>query len=100
MKGETGLIIEGAALRSVFAAGIMDGFLGCDFNPFNQYMGVSGGAVNIACFLSGQTRLGLDVFHQVAQSSMLPAGLLSKGSLQVDAILESIDLPDALIESP
>ena len=104
MKGETGLIVEGAALRSVFAAGVMDGFLGCDFHPFNQYIGVSGGAVNIACFLSGQARLGMDIFHQVAQSSMLTASLLSKsplsrnllskGSLQVDAILASIDLPD------
>jgi len=47
------LIVEGGAMRSVFSAGLLDGFLQRQFNPFDFCIGVSAGASNLAIFLSG-----------------------------------------------
>lgn len=47
------LVIEGGAMRSVFSAGLLDGFLKAAFNPFDFYIGVSAGAGNLAAFLAG-----------------------------------------------
>ena len=35
-------------MRSVFSAGLLDGFLARQFNPFDFYIGVSAGAYNLA----------------------------------------------------
>lgn len=50
------LIVEGGALRSVFCAGVLDGFVENRFNPFELYLGVSAGAANIAMYLAGLGR--------------------------------------------
>lgn len=46
------LIIEGGALRSVFSAGLLDGFLQRQFNPFDLCLGVSAGACNLLGYLA------------------------------------------------
>ncbi len=60
------LIIEGGAMRSVFSAGLLDGFLQRGFNPFDCYLGVSAGASNLAMFLSGEQGKSLQLFMQLA----------------------------------
>jgi predicted patatin/cPLA2 family phospholipase len=50
--GKSALVVEGGAMRSVFAAGVLDGFLQKQFNPFDFYIGVSGGAYNLVTYLA------------------------------------------------
>jgi len=40
----TALIVEGGAMRSIFSAGLLDGFIEKQFNPFDINIGVSAGA--------------------------------------------------------
>ena len=46
------LIVEGGALRTVFSAGVLDAFLANHFDPFDLYIGVSGGSMSMTYFLS------------------------------------------------
>jgi predicted patatin/cPLA2 family phospholipase len=62
------LVVEGSAMRSVFSAGLLDGFLQVGFNPFNFYIGVSAGAYNLASFLNGTPTTSLKIFEQFAAS--------------------------------
>jgi predicted patatin/cPLA2 family phospholipase len=48
------LIVEGGAMRGIFAAGVLDSFLDNQFQPFNQCFGVSAGSTNIAGYLTKQ----------------------------------------------
>lgn len=56
-------------MRSVFSAGLLDGFLENQFNPFDFYIGVSAGAYNLAAYLAGASGIGLRVFRDLATSS-------------------------------
>lgn len=47
------LVIEGGAMRGIFAAGALDAFLDAAFNPFGSVYGVSAGATNGAAYLAG-----------------------------------------------
>jgi predicted patatin/cPLA2 family phospholipase len=60
------LVVEGGAMRSIFSAGLLDGFLKNDFNPFDFYIGVSAGAYNLATYLSKQAGLSLRIFCKIA----------------------------------
>lgn len=62
------LVVEGSAMRSVFSAGLLDGFLHAGFNPFNFYVGVSAGAYNLVSFLNGIPAISLNIFEQFAAS--------------------------------
>lgn len=62
------LIIEGGAMRSVFSAGLLDGFLAEHFNPFDLYIGVSAGAYNLATYMAGRSGLSLRIFLELATS--------------------------------
>ncbi len=48
------LVVEGGAMRGIFAAGVLDSFLDNQFIPFDFCMGVSSGSTNLAGFLAGQ----------------------------------------------
>lgn len=60
------LIVEGGAMRSVFSAGLLDGFLEQKFNPFDVYFGVSAGAYNLATYLAGNSGQSLKIFLEFA----------------------------------
>lgn len=49
---KTALVVEGGAMRGVFSTGLLDGFLGAGFSPFDLFIGVSSGASNIAAYLA------------------------------------------------
>lgn len=53
-KTKHALVVEGGAMRGIFAAGVLDGFIDHDYNPFDFCIGVSAGATNIASWLSNQ----------------------------------------------
>ena len=65
---KTVLIVEGGAMRSVFSAGLLDGFLMRNFNPFDYYIGVSAGASNLAAFLAKDIGKSLQIYLDLASS--------------------------------
>ncbi|WP_105214349.1 patatin-like phospholipase family protein [Pseudoalteromonas sp. T1lg22] len=48
------LVVEGGAMRGIFATGVLDAWLAANYQPFDMYFGVSAGATNIAAFLCAQ----------------------------------------------
>lgn len=52
--GRVALVVEGGAMRGIFAAGVLDVFLEQRFRPFDLALGVSVGASNMLSFLAGQ----------------------------------------------
>lgn len=63
---KTALIVEGGAMRSIFSAGVLDGFCTQKFNPFDFYLGVSAGAYNLVTYLSGMPQKSLEIYHNFA----------------------------------
>lgn len=47
------LVVEGGAMRSIFAAGVLDAFMKKDFYEFDMCVGVSAGATTLASYLAG-----------------------------------------------
>jgi len=56
MSGKTALVVQGGSLRSVFTSGILDSFMASGFNPFDIYIGVSGGAMCMSYYIANQYR--------------------------------------------
>jgi predicted patatin/cPLA2 family phospholipase len=52
--GPIALVVEGGAMRGIFAAGVLDVFLEQRFRPFDMAFGVSVGATNVLSYLAGQ----------------------------------------------
>ncbi|EIW88847.1 alpha/beta hydrolase [Alishewanella agri BL06] len=50
---KTALVVEGGAMRGIFAAGVLDAFIEQQFNPFHFAIGVSAGSTNLIGYLSG-----------------------------------------------
>lgn len=47
------LVVEGGAMRGIFAAGVLDAFLEQKYNPFQFALGVSAGSTNLIGYLAG-----------------------------------------------
>lgn len=58
----TALVVEGGAMRGIFAAGVLDSFIEAEFNPFQSVIGVSAGSVNAAAYLSKQKERNFKMF--------------------------------------
>lgn len=48
------LVVEGGAMRGIFAAGVLDSLLDNDFHNFDFCIGISAGSTNLAGYLTGQ----------------------------------------------
>lgn len=48
------LIVQGGGFRTAFTAGILDAFLALNYNPFDGYIGVSGGSIALSYFIGEQ----------------------------------------------
>jgi predicted patatin/cPLA2 family phospholipase len=62
------LIVEGGAMRGVFAVGVLSSFVERGFFPFDFCIGVSSGAVALAFSLLGRPDLALRTFTECAAS--------------------------------
>ncbi|MGR5066070.1 patatin-like phospholipase family protein [Photobacterium sp. DNB22_13_2] len=51
---KSALVVEGGAMRGIFAAGVLDHFLDMDHRPFDFCIGVSAGSTNLAAWLANQ----------------------------------------------
>lgn len=63
------LIVEGGGFKTGFTSGILDAFIVSGFDPFNSYLGVSGGAVATSYFLAKQYRYSLLSILNLAKDS-------------------------------
>lgn len=50
---QAALVVEGGAMRGIFAAGVLDAFLEQHFKPFQLAFGVSAGSTNLIGYLAG-----------------------------------------------
>lgn len=65
---QTALIVEGGAMRGIFASGVLDAFLESRHNPFDLVIGVSAGAANLLGYLSQQRRRSYHIITELASS--------------------------------
>ncbi|MGY3902210.1 patatin-like phospholipase family protein [Aeromonas lusitana] len=63
------LIVEGGAMRGIFASGVLDAFVESRYYPFDLVMGVSAGATNLVSYLSEQPRRSHHIITELACSS-------------------------------
>ncbi|WP_421919766.1 patatin-like phospholipase family protein [Marinifilum sp.] len=61
-SGKTALVVEGGAMRGIFAAGVLDSFMQKAFLPFDMLIGVSAGSINAAAYLANQKGRNYKVF--------------------------------------
>ncbi|MDF2947182.1 MAG: patatin family protein [Bacillales bacterium] len=62
VKKKTALVVEGGAMRGIFATGVLDAFLENDFNPFDICVGVSAGSTTLASYLAGMHKRNYTIF--------------------------------------
>lgn len=51
---QSALVVEGGAMRGIFAAGVLDNFIDNNYCPFDFCIGVSAGSTNLAAWLANQ----------------------------------------------
>jgi predicted patatin/cPLA2 family phospholipase len=62
------LVVEGGAMRGIFAAGVLDGFLRESFKPFDLAIGVSAGSTNLIGYLTEDYQRSYRILTELAQS--------------------------------
>ncbi len=62
------LVVEGGAMRGIFAAGVLDAFLARQYVPFDFAIGVSAGASNLLGYLANAPQRSYHVITQLATS--------------------------------
>ena len=62
------LIVEGGGMRTMFSAGVLDSFHIQKFDPFQIYLGVSAGGMNLISHISGQTFRNYQIIMFCAKS--------------------------------
>ena len=77
------LIVEGGAMRGIFAAGVLDAFMAEEFKPYDFAFGVSAGVSNLIGYLSHAPRRSLDVITTMATDKAFfnPARFAKGGNL-------------------
>ncbi|PNH82397.1 patatin-like phospholipase family protein [Vibrio diazotrophicus] len=83
MAEQKALVVEGGAMRGIFASGVLDSFMELNHRPYNFVMGVSAGASNLVSYLSNQPLRSYQVITQLATSSEFynPRRFLKGGDL-------------------
>ncbi len=62
------LVVEGGAMRGIFAAGVLDGFMRDKFKPFDVAIGVSAGSTNLIGYLTDDYQRSYRILTELAQS--------------------------------
>ncbi|WP_417691093.1 patatin-like phospholipase family protein [Pseudidiomarina sp.] len=62
------IVVEGGAMRGIFAAGVLDGFLRESFKPFDVAIGVSAGSTNLIGYLTEDYQRSYRILTELAQS--------------------------------
>lgn len=77
------IVVEGGAMRGVFASGVLDAFLEQNYKPFDFAIGVSAGASNLIGYLSDYPHRSINVITKLATSKRFfdPARFVKGGDL-------------------
>lgn len=79
------LVVEGGAMRGIFASGVLDAFIEHDYRPFDFAIGVSAGATNLLAYLASQHGRSHDIMTKLARSPRFMDPLrFAKGGKLVD----------------
>ena len=62
------IIVEGGAMRGVFASGVLDAFLEKSYKPFDFAIGVSAGASNLIGYLTDYPHRSINIITKLATS--------------------------------
>lgn len=62
------LVVEGGAMRGIFAAGVLDGFMREKFKPYDMAIGVSAGSTNLIGYLTEDYKRSYRILTELAQS--------------------------------
>ncbi|MCS0386524.1 patatin-like phospholipase family protein [Vibrio diabolicus] len=62
------IVVEGGAMRGVFASGVLDAFLEQSYKPFDFAIGVSAGASNLIGYLTDYPHRSINVITKLATS--------------------------------
>jgi predicted patatin/cPLA2 family phospholipase len=57
------LVIQGGGFKTAFTSGVLDAFIAQNYNPFDVYVGVSGGANALTYFLNGEYKKCIQSIH-------------------------------------
>jgi predicted patatin/cPLA2 family phospholipase len=57
------LVIQGGGFKTAFTSGVLDAFIVQNYNPFDVYVGVSGGANALTYFLNGEYKKCIQSIH-------------------------------------
>ena len=57
------LVIQGGGFKTAFTSGVIDAFIAQNYNPFEVYVGVSGGANALTYFLNGEYKKCIQSIH-------------------------------------
>ncbi|MCW1891027.1 hypothetical protein OK016_24925 [Vibrio chagasii] len=87
--------MEGGAMRGIFAAGVLDGFIDHQYNPFDFCIGVSAGSTNLASWLSNQRGRTYTI---ISDYSCQPEFINFKSLPRVDAYLTSTGFWDHIAQ--
>ncbi|USD67847.1 patatin family protein [Vibrio sp. SCSIO 43136] len=68
MSDNSCLVVEGGAMRGVFAAGVLDAFMDQGYKPFDFAIGVSAGASNLLGYLADAPERSFKVISDLATS--------------------------------
>ncbi len=60
------LVVEGGAMRGIFASGVLDAFMAQDYKPYDFAIGVSAGASNLLGYLSNAPKRSYKVIMDLA----------------------------------
>ncbi|WP_122032343.1 patatin family protein [Aliivibrio sp. EL58] len=63
---KSALVVEGGAMRGIFASGVLDTFMKKEFMPYDFAIGVSAGASNLIGYLSYAPQRSFDVITKLA----------------------------------
>ncbi|CAK6711648.1 Phospholipase [Vibrio harveyi] len=77
------IVVEGGAMRGVFASGVLDAFLEQDYKPFDFAIGVSAGASNLIGYLTDYPHRSINIITKLATSKRFfdPTRFLKGGDL-------------------
>ncbi|MDN7125185.1 patatin family protein [Pseudidiomarina sp. 1APP75-32.1] len=62
------IVVEGGAMRGIFAAGVLDGFMRESFKPYDFAIGVSAGSTNLIGYLTDDYQRSYRILTELAQS--------------------------------
>jgi predicted patatin/cPLA2 family phospholipase len=95
----TAIVVEGGAMRGIFAAGVLDVFLERGFAPFDFAIGSSAGACNLASHLAGQHGRNRRCYlTQMRRTEFIDARRFLRGGhwLDIDYLWDAFDREDPL----